>query len=166
MRDPRNPFRMRASEQIASDATFLRLFGPGVLGVINREEAFSRLTIFRSAPGGGKTSILRLFTPSSIVTLYAHRGSNGYKELFAKMKELGAVDDQGPQLLGVMLSCGKNFAALDDLPWEKHVKERLFFALLNCRVILTAIRAALHLHGLHYPEDISKLDLKGGPRYS
>ena len=31
MRDPRNPFRMRASEQIASDTTFLRLFGSGVL---------------------------------------------------------------------------------------------------------------------------------------
>ena len=28
MREPRNPFRLRASEAIESDTTFLKLFGP------------------------------------------------------------------------------------------------------------------------------------------
>ena len=30
MREPRNPFRLRASEHIESDATFLRLFEPAM----------------------------------------------------------------------------------------------------------------------------------------
>jgi len=31
MREPRNPFRLRNAEQIESDVSFLRLFGPGML---------------------------------------------------------------------------------------------------------------------------------------
>ena len=161
MRDPRNPFRMRASEHIASDTTFLRLFGPGVLDLIPAEEPFPRLFIFRSAPGGGKTSLLRAFTPSSIINLYANRVHDEYKELYAKMKHLGAVDDRGPQLLGIMLSCAKNYATLDDLPWNPRYRKRLFFSLLNCRVLLSTMRSALQLRSLEYPNDLSRLSMKG-----
>lgn len=161
MKDPRNPFRMRASEHIASDTTFLRLFGPGVLEQIPAEEPFSRVFIIRSAPGGGKTSLLRAFTPSSILSLIANRTHDEYKDLYAKMKDLGAVNDKGPQLLGIMLSCRKNYATLDDLPWEPRHRERLFFSLLNCRVLLSTMRAALQLRSLKYPDDLTKLTLKG-----
>ena len=163
MRDPRNPFRMRASEFIAPDTTFLRLFGPGVLELIPREDTIPRLEIFRSAPGGGKTSILRVFTPSSLVNLQANRLNVEYRDLYAKMKELGAVDENGPQLLGIMLSCAKNYATLEDLQWDAHHKQRLFFAFLNCRVLLSAMRAALQLHNLEYPKQLSRLTMTGDP---
>lgn len=163
MRDPRNPFRMRASEHIVSDTTFLRLFGSGVLDLIPEENTFSRLQIFRSAPGGGKTSMLRVFTPSSLVNLHASRGSEEHKELYSKMKGLGAVSDNGPQLLGVMLSCRKNYAALDDLLWDTRQKERLFFAFLNCRILLSALRSALELHNLEYPQQLDRLVITGDP---
>ena len=117
MRNPRNPFRMRVSEKIASDTTFLRLFGSGVLDLIPEEDTLSQPQIFRSAPGGGKTSMLRVFTPSILVNLHANRRSKEHKDLYAKLKGLGVVGDSGPKLLGVMLSCGKNYAALDDLLW-------------------------------------------------
>lgn len=161
MKDPRNPFRMRASEQIASNTTFLRLFGPGVLELIPPEEQFSRIFIIRSAPGGGKTSLLRAFTPPSIINLYANRIHDEYKELYAKMKDLKAVDDRGPQLLGIMISCKKNYATLDDLPWNSRYKERLFFSLLNCRILLSTMRAALQLRSLDYPHDLNRLKLNG-----
>ena len=163
MRDLRNPFRMRLSENIASDTTFLRLFGSGVLDVIPEEDTFSKPQIFRSAPGGGKTSMLRVFTPSSLVNLHASRRSKEHKELYSKMKGLGVVGDSGPQLLGVMLSCGKNYAALDDLLWDARKKERLFFAFLNCRILLTAMRSALQLHNLEYPQQLKRLAMIGDP---
>ena len=163
MRDPRNPFRMRASEHIASDTTFLRLFGSGVLDLIPEKNTFSQLQIYRSAPGGGKTSMLRVFTPSSLVNLHASRRSEEHKELYSKMKGLGAVGDSGPQLLGVMLSCGKNYAALDDLLWDAPKKERLFFAFLNCRVLLSAMRSALQLYNLEYPQQLDRLAITGDP---
>ena len=163
MRDPRNPFRMRASEHIASDTTFLRLFGSGVLDWIPTESTFSQPQILRSAPGGGKTSMLRVFTPSSLVNLHASRHSEEHRELYSKMKGLGAVGDNGPELLGVMLSCGKNYAALDDLPWDARKKERLFFAFLNCRVLLSAMRSMLQLHNLEYPQQLHRLTISGDP---
>ena len=64
------------------------------------------------------------------------------------MRSLGAVDDNGPQLLGVMLSCGKNYATLDDLPWDDRKKERLFFAFMNCRILLSTMRSVMQLHNL------------------
>ena len=163
MRDPRNPFRMRASEHIASDTTFLRLFGSGVLDLIPEESTFSQPQIFRSAPGGGKTSMLRVFTPSSLVNLHVSRHSEEHRELYSKLKTLGAVGDTGPQMLGVMLSCGKNYAALDDLTWDGRVKERLFFAFLNCRVLLSAMRSVLQLYNLQYPQQLYRLAITGDP---
>ena len=163
MRDPRNPFRMRASEHIASDTTFLRLFGSGVLDLISEESTFSQPRIIRSAPGGGKTSMLRVFTPSSLVNLHASRQSDEHRDLYSKMKGLGAFGDNGPQMLGVMLSCGKNYAALDDLPWDARLKERLFFAFLNSRVLLSAMRSFLQLYNLEYPRQLDRLTITGDP---
>ena len=161
MRDPRNPFMMKMSEQIASDTTFLRLFGSGVLEFVPGQEAFSRPVIFRSAPGGGKTSILRVFTPPNLMHLHANRLNDEYRELYAKMKNLGAVNDDGPQLLGIMLSCDKNYATLEDLPWEEVYRKRLFFALLNCRIVLSTIRAALQIRNLEYPHHRHMVSIKG-----
>ena len=161
MREPRNPFLMRMSEQIASDTTFLRLFGSGVLDFVPNEEAFSRPVIFRSAPGGGKTSMLRVFTPSSLIHLYSNRSGDDFRELYLKMKALGAIDESGPQLLGIMLSCDKNYANLEDLPWDEIHKKRLFFALLNSRIVLSTMRAALQLNNLEYPQDCSRVGIVG-----
>lgn len=163
MRNVRNPFRMRASEHIASDDTFLRLFGAGVLDMLPEENEISRPMFIRSAPGGGKTSLLRVFTPRSLQNLHASRRSEEHRELYSKMKALGTVGDNGPQVLGVMLSCGKNYASLDDLTWDRRIKERLFFAFVNCRVLLSAMRSILQLHNLQYPQQIHRLNMAGDP---
>jgi hypothetical protein len=101
MREPRNPFRLRASESIESDATFLRLFGPGMLDLLPVENLWDKPQVFRSAPGGGKTSLLRLFTPSVLLTLHSSRRLDDVKELWSRMRELDLVDDSAPKLLGV-----------------------------------------------------------------
>lgn len=158
MREPRNPFRLRASEAIESDTTFLKLFGPDMLDLLpSGSQLWDKPRIFRSAPGAGKSSLLRLFTPSVLLALHAFRRNDDLKELFQKMVELGAMTETGPHLLGVFHSCARNYATLEDLEFEPARKERLLFGLLNARIVLASLRSALALHQLDYPNDLSRI---------
>jgi hypothetical protein len=163
MREPRNPFRLRASEHIESDATFLRLFEPAMLDLIPNEHPWEKVHILRSAEGGGKTSLLRLFTPSALLTLHAYRMTDECKELYNRLQDLGAICDTGPRLLGVLVSCSRNFATIADLDIDVAKKERLLFGLLNARVILAALRGVLALKRLEYPGAVGKLTVSAPP---
>jgi len=158
MREPRNPFRLRASEAIESDVTFLKLFGPGMLDLLpTGPQVWDKPQIFRSAPGAGKTSLLRLFTPTVLLSLHTFRRSDDLKELYQRMSEMGVVDETAPRLLGVFHSCARNYAILEDLEFEPARKERLLFGLLNARVILATLRSALVLYRLNYPADLGRV---------
>jgi hypothetical protein len=156
MREPRNPFRLRASENIEVDATFVRLFAPGVLDLLKGDERLST-RIIRSAAGGGKTSLLRLFTPGPLLQLHAHRTQEEYMDLFERMKDLGAVSDEGPRLLGILLSCDKNYVALADMDLDGGRQRRLLLALLDARLILAMLREALALRRLDIQENLDRL---------
>jgi hypothetical protein len=156
---------MRASEHIESDATFLRLFGPGVLDVLPKDNLWDRVQIFRSAPGGGKTTLFRVFTPSVLLTLHGFRGNEDYKELYQRMKDLGAISDSGPLLLGIILSCTRNYATLEDLDFDPSKKERLLYSLINARLILAMLRGALILKKLRYPDDLERLSIEAQSNY-
>lgn len=145
MREPRNPFRLRASEHIESDETFVRLFSPEVLDMLGTPNVWERPQIIRSAPGGGKTSLLRLFTPSSLRTIHALRTREYTKDLFRSLSSLGAIDESGPVVVGVFLGCGHSFATLEDLDIDDGRKRRLFLSLLNARIVLATLRGILDL---------------------
>ena len=150
---------MRASEQITSETTFLRLFGAGVLELLADRTALETNQIFRSAPGGGKTSLLRVFSASSLLALHVNRSQVDYRDLYAGVSALGAVDDSGPKLLGIVVPCSKNYATLEDLPLESARSQRLFRALLDCRIVLSALRGAMILKRREYPKDLTSLEL-------
>lgn len=161
MIEPRNPFRMQTSEQIESDVTFLRLFGPGALDLLPKEDLWNRVHIIRSAPGGGKTSLLRLFTPGALLTLHAHRSSDDFKELYIGMKNIGAIGDEGPRVLGVQLSCSKsNYDSLEDLELDTQHKKRLLYSLLDSRIVLATLHGILDLKRLEYPMDLDRISFK------
>jgi hypothetical protein len=162
MREPRNPFRLRASEAIESDVTFLKLFGPGMLDLLpTGPHVWDKPQIFRSAPGAGKTSLLRLFTPTVLISLHAFRRSDDLKELYQRMSDMGVLDETAPRLLGVFHSCARNYATLEDLEFEPARKERLLFGLLNARVVLATLRSALTLYKLDYPGDLRRITVAG-----
>lgn len=146
MREPRNPFRLRASEHIESDETFVRLFSPEVLDMLSAPNAWEHPQIIRSAPGGGKTSLLRLFTPASLRTIHALRTREYMKDLYQSLSSLGAIDNNGPVVIGVFLGCGHSFATLEDLSLDEGRKRRLFLSLLNARIVLATLRSILDLH--------------------
>ena len=160
MREPRNPFRLRAAEQIESDLSFLRLFGPGTLEMLGAEEIWDRPQILRSAAGGGKTSLLKLLTPHILLALHLNRANDDVKELYQRLSEYGIVVESGPKALGVFLQCNRNYATLDDLDFDATRKTHLFVSLMNARVVLAALRAALALSGLRFPTELSRITLK------
>jgi hypothetical protein len=162
MREPRNPFRLRAAEQIESELSFLRLFGPGMLELLSTQQMWERPQILRSAAGGGKTSILKLFTPSVVLSLHANRGNEDVRDLFQRMEEFGIVSEDGPKALGVLLPCNRNYANLEDIEFDGARRDRLFFGLLNARIILSMLRACLSLHALSFPKDLDRISLREG----
>lgn len=159
MREPRNPFRLRASEHIESEETYIRLFSPDVLDILKNDEIWDKPQIIRSAPGGGKTSLLRLFTPSALLTVYSLRTRDYSKDLFKCLKEIGAISEDGPQVLGIFLRASQSFATLDDLKIETNMKQRLFMSLLNARIVLVALQSALSLCRLLYPQDLHAIEI-------
>ncbi|HLH36166.1 MAG TPA: hypothetical protein VKX41_15955 [Alloacidobacterium sp.] len=160
MRVPRNPFRLRAAEAIENDVTFLKLFGPEMLDLLGDDpHLWDKPQLIRSAPGAGKTTLLRLFTPAALVNLHAFKANDDLKELYQRMDALGVINDGGPQILGVFLSCARNYRILDDLDFEAPRKQRLLFGLLNARIVLAALRASLQLRGLRFPEDLARIKI-------
>lgn len=163
MRDVRNPFRLQTAESIDSTPDFLRLFGHGVLDLLPEDALTGRPLIIRSAPGGGKTSLLKVFTPSALQHVVAMKGSDAVKELFGKLKGLGAVSDHDVNVLSVMLPCARTFPALADVELKPVRARRLLFALIDARVILGAFRAIIIIRGLRFPDDVSRLTLVAPP---
>jgi hypothetical protein len=160
MRESRNPFRLRAAEHIDTELSFLRLFGPGMLDMLGDEQVWTRPLIIRSAAGGGKTTLLRLLTPSSLLSLHENQGLDETKDVFSRLTNLGILSEAGPLLLGVFLPCTRNYAVLDDLAIDEVRKDRLFFALLSARIALAALQAGLELRQLSYPRDLHRVTVR------
>lgn len=159
----RNPFRMRASEKIESDASFLRLYSPLVIEGLSlkyeKGSLWGDIIFIHSSPGAGKTSLLRIFEPQSLLTLFSRR-SQEYSELFNVLKKLELFNDDGVDLLGVLLTCTRNYEVLDDLNVSEIQKKRIFFSLLNSRLILATLRGLIRIKGLQFPDDLQKIQFE------
>ena len=137
----RNPFRLRASENATSDEEFIALFGPKVLDGLPEDGLWDRLVIIASAPGAGKTSILRLFTPGVLRLLNEMPASEDTRELRQRLQALGALGSTGPEVLGIMVECRDQYAAIEQLPIEPGARRSWFLGLLDARIHLLALRA-------------------------
>jgi hypothetical protein len=157
MTDTRNPFRLQSTESIDSNATFLRLFGPGMLDLLPADELWNKPRIIRSAPGGGKTTLLRLLTPASLNALYLLRKQDDVRELWERLARFGVVSEAGPDLLGVYLAFNRAYANLDDEDSTIALRDRLLFGLLNARIVIALLRAAVELRQLDFPDDLDSV---------
>ena len=122
-----NRFRLRASEQAISDEQFLSFIGPDVLELLPKDQLWDRLLILESAPGGGKTTILRLFVPTALRLLERIGTQEEYRPLFSQLKGLGVLDAQGhPTVIGVIISCREQYATIQDVPLEESIQIRWY----------------------------------------
>ena len=153
MREPDNPFSMRESEQIEKDSTFLQLFGSNMLELITDQNFINKPTIIRNSPGGGKTSLMRIFTPSSLANIYSNRRKDDtFKNLYNKLEELGIVDENGPKLLGIYLPCSANYGDLEHLSVDPIIRQNLLTSLINSRLVSTALSGIVSLKNLKFSD--------------
>jgi hypothetical protein len=138
-----NPFLQRMSEQSTSDQEFAQMFSPKLLDLIDEKAFEGAVHIFRSPPGGGKTTLLRALTPLALRAFWNSPHLDEMKDAYQRLVALGAlqVDPQngGVQVLGIHLSCASGYADLP--PGASEAQEGLFRALFNCRVVLRALRS-------------------------
>lgn len=155
MSSMRNPFKMRASEKIESDVNFISLYSPEILlkiKEINEETPiWNYSTFFISSPGGGKTSLLRLFSPTILDHIYNRKDTQAYKEIYTILNDLEVLDDHGCKKIGVYYLCSRNYSLLEDEDiYTDAQSKRYFFALLNARIIISTLQSIISFHRVDY----------------
>lgn len=156
-----NSFLERMSER-TSDQEFVRLFSPKILERLAEDSFEGAVHVFRSPPGGGKTTLLRAFTPMALRAFWNARRIPEMSESFQRLLAWGVLSEQnGPQVLGVILSCASGYADLP--PGTSIVQEGLFRALLDCRVVLRTLRNLAALLSFSVPEQLSQVRLEYAP---
>ncbi|MDE2718416.1 MAG: hypothetical protein OXI33_15580 [Chloroflexota bacterium] len=147
-----NPFLERLSER-TSDEEFVRLFSPKILERLEDDTFEGGVHIFRSPPGGGKTTLLRAFTPTALRAFWNARHVQEIAESYQRLVAHRVLDrERGPQLLGVFLSCASGYA---DLPRGADASDfGLFRALFDCRVVLRSLRSLARLLRMPSTEEL------------
>lgn len=157
MKDLRNPFTMRSSENIKDHELFLKMFSADIMQVIPYDAFVNKVKIFRSGPGGGKTSIFRIFRPQSLNIINNQKDLKEYSELANKLQELGVISNNGPEVLGVYVRLN-DYSDCDDLPFNPKQKEKIFFSLLGARLILRTIKGIQVLKNLEV-KDLERVNV-------
>lgn len=155
-----NPFLERVAEQ-TSDQDFISLFSPKILERLPEDVFDGAVHIFRSPPGGGKTTLLRAFTPTVVRAFWSAQHVPEMREAVQRLEERGVLhSDDGPQMLGVLLSCAAGYA---DLPPGASLEQAgLFRALLDCRVVLRTLRNLVSYLGFASVDSLDTIQLDYG----
>ena len=150
----RNAFAIRTSETSSPDDVFSRYFAPEVLSILPHDLFATSALVLRSAPGGGKTSLLRIFTPGPLIQVIRNRHLSPHDEIHRSLAQLGVVDDSAALAFGILVPCASGYAEIGP-QLEEHTSRALFRALVNARIILRTLRALCTLYNLDYPSGLS-----------
>lgn len=145
MRTYINPFRSRTSEQVAHQGLdrYLRTFGADALDLLP-DELWNLPIIIRSAPGAGKTSLLRAVSADALHALSQRRSGN--EELISRLQSMGAIDDNGrPLVMGFRVPLVRDFRGIVDLEDDEATAQRTFLRLLDARIMAAFCDAIEHL---------------------
>ena len=153
----RNPFLTRTAEQSESDDQFLNLFSVTVLDLLPEDGSWNRLLPIESPPGGGKSTLLKLFTPTVLTGIASARYRPEFSGLVEKLTEIDAIDSDGVQILGILVNCKEDYNRLAGLDLNRTTRDALFWALLHSRLALLTMRASLQLAGFTYPNDVDMI---------
>ena len=156
----RNPFRIRASQRSVNDEEFVKLFGSGALELIqNMENPWGGLVFLRSAPGGGKTTFLRLLTPRPLQLTRTLIDDPNVKSTHDGLASTGAVGSDGPEILGVMVVFTTEYRDLA----EYDRGNSLFRELLSSRIVIAVLRALLERSERVFPDDLESIRIEWAP---
>lgn len=160
-----NVFAMRNSELSSPDEEFAQNFAADALQVLPERAFKPGAVIIRSAPGGGKTSLLRMFTPGPLAQAVRNQARSPFDEIYWRLKELGAVDRGDPSILGVYISSNGGYSEIGP-PLSNELAAGLFKALLNARIVLRTLRAFSRLVDIEYEDQEALAQLRVEAKHS
>src|ERR1035437_4637706 len=154
-----NPFFARASEYIELDDKFLNLFSPEVLNIFNQNTIWNNVTILRSSPGGGKTTLLKMFTPQILKKLKeTSKHDEHNREIYTELKKIGVYDDDGNiKVIGSLVPFNNEYMSIEFLNLNEAQKARVFFSLVNIRIILSTLQSISVLHSFKSLADYRRI---------
>ena len=155
---PQNTFLIRQTEKLESESSFINILCPQLIGFV--EESFFDKTIFiNSSPGGGKTTLLKTFSPEVLWELKENREKETYKDSFKLLNSLGVIDEKQVRLLSINVSCAReNYSLIDDL-YDNGKAVQVFFELLSLRILRRTLEAVLKCNQLDHDE-LNKITFK------
>lgn len=146
-----NPFRTRHSEATARNlSVFTATFAPEVLHALPAPP-FEQFYVIRSAPGAGKTSMMKCLEASTMTFIHQRRSSTPMLASF--LTEFGVLGPDGPLVIGVLENLDQNYAGLIDIAKEPDLRKNLLFKLLDARVIQGLVRSSLEFSGRRPDDD-------------
>lgn len=158
-----NPFFSRASQFIEQDDKFIKLFSPEILNLFKSGESkvWGPVKVLRSSPGGGKTTLLKIFTSKILSNIKDQSSHDAHKKsIYEVLKELGAYDQtDNIAVAGSLLSFSNEYVSLEYLSINEAHKLRLFFSLLNARIILSILQSICVVKDLSFPDDLYLLKI-------
>lgn len=166
MRIDINPFYTRTSETMGVDEKFIKLFSPDVLDVFDEKKPmWGIVNIIRSSPGGGKTTLLKLFTPEILLRIKNKRKDEQHLiDIYKKLKLLNVYDERDNALLiGTLIPFTNEYTTLEHLNINEAEKKHLFFSLLNTRIILSLLYSLCKIKDLDFPDDLGKVTVNQNP---
>lgn len=156
-----NPFRLRMTEQLRDSSAFLRTFGAEMLDALPFvNDSSDRLVVFRSAPGAGKTSLLRIVTPESLLSIVSplNRQDDAIQALRVPLEARGFLTGENLNVLAVMIGLGNDYRSLIDLVPDGAAGEKAFFRLLDWRILAKAIESILTASHRSFPDDADQIE--------
>lgn len=139
----------------------MRLFGAGAIDLLqNVRDPWGSVVFLRSAPGGGKTTFLRLLTPRPLGLVNSlASGSTTVKATQEALRGVGAIGSNGPELLGTMVEFTSEFRELAAFDRGN----ALFRELVNSRIVIATLRAVLERLGRPFPRDLDQIKFEWEP---
>ena len=154
----RNLFRARTAENISDDHEFVSLFGLDILDIFDSADMWEKIQIIQSSRGGGKTSLLRIFSPRSLNEIKA---SSNASKLRKRMQKLDVFSADGEiKVLGVFLSLLGNYSVLENMDFDLPTRNRLFFALLSSKIVIAALRSVCKLKRVDFQDVADRIHVK------
>lgn len=139
------------------------MFGAGALDLINEiEDPWGGLVFLRSAPGGGKTSFLRLLTPRPLKIASLLHDDALSRPTYDALKDHRALEDGRPALLGVFVAFTNEYRDLEEID----IGGGTLRALLNARIVIATVRAILERGEKSYPQDLRSINTRWKPETS
>lgn len=146
----RNPFTLRASEKIADEDIFIRLFCTKHLDELQKKyesgNLWGNVLFLRIPPGGGKTTLLRAFSVKVLKSIIAF-DDQSRRTILKFMQSLNVIENKCIKKCAVYLLMNRDYSYIRDED-NPNIEKRIFFALLNARIALAVVRTIIEIKEL------------------